>query len=256
MAADPMVRPGEATRGRPPSNRLLDALTDDDRALLDPHLVPVLARRGDCLVEAGDEVTGCLFPCDAAMVSLIVALADGTRAETATVGREGALGGVVSSARRPAFATSVVQIGGTLLRIDTEALEAAKDRSPTLRDMLARYADCLIAQVLQSVACNVLHRLEARLCRWLLTTQDRVGGSEVPLTQEFMAEMLGVQRTTVTAAVSTLQARGLIAATRGRITVLDRAALEATACDCHGAVVAHFERLLPGVYPIHPPAAR
>jgi Mn-dependent DtxR family transcriptional regulator len=103
--------------------------------------------------------------------------------------------------------------------------------------------------VLQSVACNVLHSLEPRFCRWLLHIHDRTGGTEVPFTQELLAEMLGVQRTTVTAVANALQLRGLIETHRGRIRVKDRAGLEAAACSCHRAVVEHYDRLLPGVYP-------
>ena len=107
-----------------------------------------------------------------------------------------------------------------------------------------------MVQLSHNVACNRLHPVEERTARWLLITHDRVRGDTFPLTQEFLAEMLGVQRTTVTAAAASLQARGLIAYSRGRIAVVDRAALEATACDCHNAVVEHFERVLPGVYPV------
>ena len=142
-----------------------------------------------------------------------------------------------------------MQVAGQAHRIDSERLEELKHASPTLRDALSRYADCLIAQVLQSVACNVLHRLEPRFARWLLTVQDRSGTSDVPLTQEFLAEMLGVQRTTVSAVARTFNDRGLIRYARGRIVVLDRPGLEAAACACHAAVVEHFERVLPGVYP-------
>ncbi|TNC72019.1 Crp/Fnr family transcriptional regulator [Rubellimicrobium roseum] len=233
-----------------PSNRLLGALRPDDLGLLAPFLSHVPLPRGAILFEAGDDVTSCHFPCGGTMVSLIVALPDGSLAETATVGREGAIGGIVSMGHKPAFARAVVQIPGGALRIDSDRLEEMKGRSASLRDALARYADCMIAQVLQSVACNVLHSLEPRFCRWLLTAQDRAGGNEVPLTQEFLAEMLGVQRTTVTAAATSLQARGLISYSRGRITVSDRAALEQAACGCHAAVVNHFESVLPGVYPI------
>jgi CRP-like cAMP-binding protein len=138
------------------------------------------------------------------------------------------------------------------LRIDSERLEELKAESPSLRDMISRYADCLLAQVLQSVACNVLHSLEPRFCRWLLHIHDRTGGSDVPLTQELLAEMLGVQRTTVTAVAAALQAKGLIETQRGRTKVQDRAGLEAAACSCHAAVVEHFNRVLPGVYPLAP----
>jgi CRP-like cAMP-binding protein len=232
------------------ANRLLAALRQDDLALIAPHLTQVALGRETVLFEAGDDVTACHFPCGQTMISLIVALPDGTLAEAATVGREGAIGGIVSLGHKPAFTRGVVQIGGTSFRIDSERLEELKGQSVTLRDVFARYADCMIAQVLQSVACNVLHSLEPRFCRWLLTVQDRVGADEVPLTQEFLAEMLGVQRTTVTAVATSLQGRGLIAYSRGRITVRDRTALEAAACTCHAAVVQHFDRVLPGVYPM------
>lgn len=231
-------------------NRLLAGLSDDDRSLLAPYLTQVALGRGQVVFKEGDDVASCHFPCEGTMVSLVVALPDGALAETATVGREGAIGGIVSLGHKPAFARAVVQIGGTALRMDTDQLEEMKTRSVTLRDAFARYADCMIAQVLQSVACNVLHSLEPRFCRWLLTAQDRVGQNQVPLTQESLAEMLGVQRSTVSAAAISLQARGLISYSRGRITVTDRAKLEATACACHNAVVEHFERVLPGVYPV------
>ncbi len=230
-------------------NRLLRAMGRADRDLLRPHLHPIELRKGMVLIEAGEDVTRCYFPCDGTIAALVVALPDGTLTETATVGREGAIGGIVSLGQKPAFARAVVQVGGNALWIDSERLEACKDSSNSFRDLISRYADCLLAQVLQSVACNALHSLEPRFCRWLLHVQDRTGGSDVPLTQEVLAEMLGVQRTTVTAVAASLQAKGLIQTRRGRIAVIDRAGLEAIACACHGAVVDHFERLLPGVYP-------
>jgi CRP-like cAMP-binding protein len=202
------------------------------------------------LVEAGEDVTRCHFPCKGTIASFVVALPDGAMAETATIGREGAIGGIVSLGHKPAFARAMVRIGGAALRIDSERLEELKAESPSLRDMISRYADCLLAQVLQSVACNVLHSLEPRFCRWLLHIHDRTGGDDVPLTQELLAEMLGVQRTTVTAVAAALQAKGLISTHRGRIRVHDRAGLEAVSCSCHAAVVEHFNRVLPGVYPI------
>jgi CRP-like cAMP-binding protein len=118
-----------------------------------------------------------------------------------------------------------------------------------MRDLFARYADCLLAQVQQSVVCNAAHPLEARLCRWLLATQDRVGGPDIPLTQDALAEMLGSQRTTVTPVAGTLRRRGLIAYRRGEVRVLDRAGLEAASCECHAAVRRHFDSVLPGLYP-------
>ncbi len=230
-------------------NRLLDILDEADRALLLPNLAPIDLGRGMTLFQPGDDVTHAYFPQAGSMVSLVIIMPDGKVAEAATVGREGAIGGLISLGHKPAFARAVVQIPGPALRVDTDVIEDAKHRSPRFRDVFARYADCLLAQVLQSVCCNVLHTLEARCCRWLLTTQDRVGANELPMTQEFLAEILGVQRTTVTAVAGALQEKGVISYHRGRIRVLDRPRLEALACDCHGCVRDHFERVLPGVYP-------
>lgn len=241
---------GSIARGG--GNRLLAALRPADQELLEPHLTPVTLERGAVLFEPGDDVERCHFPASGTTASLVVALPDGQLAETATVGREGAIGGIVSLGHKPAFARGVVVVGGAALRIETERLEELKERSGGLRDALSRYADCLIAQILQSVACNALHALEPRLCRWLLTAQDRAGGATVPLTQEVLAELLGVQRTTVSAAARALQERGVIRTGRGRIEVLDRRALRAAACPCHAAVRAHFEAVLPGVHPPEP----
>lgn len=232
-------------------NRLLGSFSAEDQATFAAYLTSVEHARGAVLFEPGDDVVHCHFPCGPTMVSLVVASPEGTLAETATVGREGAIGGIVSLGHKPAFARAVVQIPGPALRIDADRLEELKHRSPTLRDRISRYADCMIAQILQAVACNALHDLPPRLCRWLLTVQDRVGGADIPLTQEFLAEMLGVQRTTVTAVAGQLQAEGLIRYQRGRITILDRPALLARACGCRAAVLDHFERVLPGVYPAH-----
>lgn len=139
---------------------------------------------------------------------------------------------------------------GTALRVEAGRLDEAKDRSKTLRELIARYADALLAQVLQSVACNALHTIEQRYARWLLMTQDRVGTSELALTQEFLSEMLGVQRTTVTAAARTLQDKGVIQYRRGRIAIIDRPRLERVACECHEVVGRHYERVMPAWKPV------
>ena len=236
----------------PLANRLLRCLSASDQELVQPWLADVDLARGSALFEPGDDVHLTYFPQGAAMISLVIIMPDGKIAEAATVGREGAIGGMISLGHKPAFTRAVVQIAGPALRIDTDRIEHAKHRSATFRDVFARYADCLLAQVLQSVCCNVLHTLEARCCRWLLTTQDRVGGDVLPMTQEFLSEMLGVQRTTVTAVAGSLQGRGIISYHRGRIRVLDRGRLEGLACSCHAAVLGHFEQVLPGVYPAYP----
>ena len=230
-------------------NRLLASLRPADRALLEPHLDPVALTKGRVLFAPGQDVRTTHFPSVSAMVSLVVAMKDGRAAEAATIGREGAVGGIVSAGHKPAFARAEVVLPGPALSLDTARLEEAKERSPALRDLFVRYADALLAQIVQSVACNALHPLHARCCRWLLTTQDRAGGPDIPLTQEALAEMLGVQRTTVSTVAGALRDRGLIRYGRGQVTILDRPRLEAAACECYGAVRSHFERVLPEVKP-------
>ncbi|WP_246389377.1 Crp/Fnr family transcriptional regulator [Microvirga mediterraneensis] len=231
------------------TNRLLVSLSPSDRALLEPHLEAVTLYQGEILFDPGDDVTRTYFPGGSTMVSLIVLMHSGRGAEAATIGREGAVGGIVSSGHKPAFTRAEVQIPGPALRIETTRLEEAKVRSSTLRDLFSRYADALLAQIIQSVACNALHSLEARCCRWLLTTQDRVNSTEIPLTQEALAEMLGVQRTTITGVARALRARGLIRYARGQIIVMDRTRLQEASCECYAAVNQHFNRVLPEVRP-------
>ena len=229
------------------ANRLLAALSQRDFAVLEPHLELVELPRGKVLVEPGDDVVTTYFPCHRTMVSLLIVTRDGREVEAATIGREGAVGGIVSEGHKPAFGRAVVQIGGEALAIPTSHLEAAKTGSPRFGDLFSRYADALLAQMMQSVACNALHRTEERCARWLLATHDRAGDKLIQLTQESLAEMLGVQRTTVTAVTGVLQDRGLIRTHRGRVEVIDRPGLERTACECYQAVEDHFARLLPEV---------
>jgi CRP-like cAMP-binding protein len=230
-------------------NRLLASLKPADRAILEPLMSVVLLNRGDVLFDAGDDVTHSYFPGPGVVASLVINMADGRAVEAATIGREGAVGGIVSAGHKPAFARAVVQIGGTALRMETSALESAKERSGAIRDLFSRYADTLLAQTMQSVACNALHPLDARLCRWLLTTHDRVDSDEIALTQEYLAEMLGVQRTTVSGVARHLQERGLISNMRGRMVILDRTGIEACACECYAAVRNHFRAVLPETRP-------
>ena len=229
------------------ANRLLAALRSRDRTLIKSHLVPRLVPRGEVLFEPGEDVDITYFPCRGTMGSLLVVSSDGREVEAATIGNEGAIGGIVSAGHKPAYGRAVVQIGGPAFWIETARLEDAKERSPAFRDLFSRYADALLSQMMQSVACNALHSIEARCSRWLLSTHDRVGDSAIPLTQEALAEMLGVQRTTVTAVAQALRSRGLIRYARGRVEILNRKGLEATACECYTAVEHHFTRLLPEV---------
>jgi CRP-like cAMP-binding protein len=231
------------------ANRLLSTFSVAERALLEPSATLVELRRGEILFEAGMDVPATHFPSAGTVVAIVVVVDDGRTVEVATIGKEGAVGGIVSGGKAPAFGRAVVQVPGFALRVDLKALEAAKARSPHVRDLFARYADALLAQVMQSVACNALHAIEARCCRWLLSAQDRSGGADIPLTQEYLAEMLGVQRTTVSAVARMLQEQGLIRYRRGSIHILDRAAVEKRSCECYFNVARHFSEVLPEIRP-------
>jgi CRP-like cAMP-binding protein len=231
-------------------NRLLAALPGPELAHLLPELEPVRLAAGEVLAEAGQPVSHVHLPAGA-VLSLVVAMADGSSAEGATVGREGAIGSVAGGTDRAAFARTEVQIPGPAFRIPLDRFEAVRSASPTLQDMLDRYADALLAQVLQSVACNVLHPIEGRLARWLLMTLDRVtdeagAAAEVPMPQDAIAVMLGAHRVTVGEALGVLEDAALLRRGRGRVRVLDRPGLERRACECYAAVRSHYDRLLPG----------
>ncbi|MCW8084666.1 Crp/Fnr family transcriptional regulator [Sabulicella glaciei] len=231
------------------SNNLLLTLRPQDRKLLEPSLETVVLSTGTLLFEAGDDVEFVHFPCGPTLASFSVTLENGAPVETALIGREGAMGGIVSQGRLPAYARAVVRMGGPFLRIPCMRLEAAKERSAPLRNVFARYADCLLAQVFQSVACNAVHGIEARTAKWLLAALDRTGSPEVELTQEQLAGMLGVGRTYVSRVLRDLRGAGVVATRRGRLVIQDPKALHATSCHCNEALKRHFQEVLSGVYP-------
>ncbi len=218
-----------------------------DRALVLSSAGVLRVRRGETVFHPGDDVEAAFFPLDA-MISLVIVMPGGETAETGLIGPEGAIGGLISAGHKPAFARAVAQIPGQVLRVPVDVLERAKSRSAALHDLMARYTDCFAAQLLQTIACNALHPLDQRLPRWLISVQDRMGGGDIALTQESLAEMLGVQRTTVTAEVAALRRHGALAEARGLIRIRERRALEARSCSCHASVRMHYERMLPGVY--------
>ena len=240
---------GSVSRGFHDDNRLVGALAASDRARLIRLFDRVLLNRDAILFRPGDTVEHVHFPCEGSIVALMVNMEDGAAVETVTIGREGAVGGIVSQGAVPAFATALVRNGGPALRISVASLQRVKADSPALRNLLTRYSDCLLAQMLQSVACNALHPLDSRCARWLLSTQDRIGGDELFVTQEELAGTLGVQRSYVSRILRQLSDDGLLRVGRGRITLLDRAALERKTCECYVCVRRHFETVLGGVYP-------
>lgn len=225
-------------------NRLLAALAPDELRRLAPHLERVDLARGTVLLEPDAELRHVWWPEDC-VVSLAIPTREGGAAEAATIGREGMVGFVAALGVPPrALARDVVQVPGRALRLPLATLREAFAASPRLHQVCLCYVAALIAHVLQAVACNAQHTVEARLACCLLLLQDRVdGGAALPLTQELLAEMLAVQRTTVTTAARALQRAGLIAYQRGSVTVLDRAGLEGASCGCYGVIREHYERV-------------
>jgi CRP-like cAMP-binding protein len=217
-------------------NHFLDRLEDRDIDELRPHLAEVTLDRNQLLEEAGRTVAFVYLPVDS-ILSVLTVMHDGSQVESRTIGREGGYGLLQALGSPISYERTLCQVSGRAWRAPLGELRRAADRSGGIRDAIVRHAQASLLQAAQSTACNTLHRAEQRLCRWLLLTQDRLGGSEVvPLTQEHLAIMLGVQRTTITAVASGLQERGVIAYARGKINILDRPALERCACECYQAI--------------------
>lgn len=228
-------------------NRFLSALPADDKALLAPHLSPVELEKGRLLYDPGDLIDQVYFPADC-VISLMTLMENGAAIESATIGREGALGLMAAAGPRQSLSRAVVQAPGGAFRMAAQSLNEAWNRSASLRDMVDRHNEALFGHAIQSAACNALHPVEARFCRWLLSYQDRIDTNTIGLTQEFLADMLGVQRTTVTAVARTLQDKGLIRYRRGVVDILDREGLKGLACECYGTVRRGYERLLPASF--------
>ena len=228
---------------RPQQNRLLAALPADVMARLAPHFELVSLRLGDMLYQPGSQLWHAYFPTTAIM-SLHCVMASGASAEAAGVGNEGMLGISLFMSGEPTSSTAVVQTSGYAYRLESHLLKQEFDRGDWLQRALLRFTQALIMQMMQTAACNRHHLLEQQLCRWLLLTLDRSPSYELVLTQELVANMLGVRREGVTEAAGKLQQAGLISYRRGHITVLDRVALERHACECYGVVKKEMTRLL------------
>ena len=220
-------------------NRLLSTFPADLRGSIGERLRLVELEAGQTVLRRGIDVDHSIFPFGTTMISLSIDLDDGRSVEVASIGREGAVGGIVSCGHAPAFSRAVVTVPGPAVRLPMKLIEKAKSESGHLRNLFCRYADYLLAQIMQTVACNSFHAIEARASRWLLTAQDR-GGDRLELTQEALAGLLGVQRTTVNAVARELQERGLITTRRGTIEVLDRDGLMANSCECYDRVEQFF----------------
>lgn len=232
-----------------PANNLLAVLREADFTLIRTHLQLVEAEAHEPLYNAGDNVETIYFPCGPTLVSFLITNEDGRDVDTILIGREGAVGGIVSHGQLPAYSKIVVKFGGSLARLRVTNLEAAKLKSPSLRNLFARYADCLLAQVLQSTACNAIHSIEQRTAKWILAAMDRSGGDVLPLTQEELAFMLGVGRSYASRVIQAFKSEDIIETRRGSLVVRDKDALKRRSCACNEAVKAHFDTVLRGVYP-------
>ncbi|MCA6111750.1 Crp/Fnr family transcriptional regulator [Bradyrhizobium cenepequi] len=242
-------------RGQPggierPLNNLLRRLSDADYVLIAPHLARAEANANDLLYSPGDSVETVYFPCGPSLVSYLVTNEDGRDVETILVGREGAVGGIVSQGYLPAYTRIVVKFGGPFVRLQVGRLEAAKLKSPSIRNIFARYADCMLAQIFQSTACNAIHSIEQRTAKWIISAMERTNGDgAVPLTHEQLATLLGVGRSYASRVIQSFKAEHVLETRRGSILVRNLDGLRLRSCLCNEAVKDHFEEVLRGVYP-------
>jgi hypothetical protein len=239
VIADEITRMDDAFAG----NRLLSTFAPEARGLIEPHGTLVELRPDEIALSRGDQVLSTLFPLGPTMISMAVELSGGRTVEVALIGLRGAVGGIVSCGHAPAFARAKVLVGGPALRVPMTALENAKQKSSFIGNLFCRFSDYLLSCVMQSVACNSFHPIPERASRWLLHAQDRTG-DRIELTQQALANLLGVQRTTVNAVIQSLEQEGLVAAGRGVIRVTDRDGLLRRSCECYQRLEDHFDAVI------------
>jgi CRP-like cAMP-binding protein len=230
----------------PSQNHLLAALPEEEYARLLPNLEWVPLPLGESLSEPGEQMRHVYFP-TTAIVSLLYVMEDGASAEIAVVGNEGIVGVSLFMGGETTTSRAVVQSAGHGYRLSGQLLKDAFFRAGPMQRLLLRYTQALLTQMAQTAVCNRHHSVDQQLCRWLLLSLDRLNSNELVMTQELIANMLGVRREGVTEAAGKLQQAGLIEYHRGHITVLDRPGLEAHACECYAVVKKEFDRLLPYV---------
>lgn len=231
------------TQPSPNQNNLLAALPKGEFDHLSPHLEHVPMPLGKMLYEPGVRLNYAYFP-TTAIVSLHYVTDSGASAETASVGNEGVVGVALFMGGESTSSSAAVQIAGHAWRLESRLLKEEFNRGGVMQNLLLRYTQALITQMSQTAACNRHHTLDQQLCRWLLSTVDRVPSGELVITQELIARMLGVRREGVTQGVGNLQRSGFISCRRGHITVLSRSGLESGACECYSVVKKEIDRLL------------
>jgi hypothetical protein len=227
-----------------PLNTILHRLHDRDFSLLAPHLQEYEAASNQVLYNPGDNVETAYFPCGPSVVSFVVSIEEGHDVETTLIGREGAFGGIFGKGPLPAYSQIVVRYGGPFVHIPVRRLEAAKRKSESLKEEFDRYANCLLAQIVQSAACNAAHSSEQRAAKLIIAASDRIGDDAVPITHERLGAMLGIGRSYASRVVETFKAQGILKTKRGAMLVCDRGRLEKKACSCNKAVGAHFDEVL------------
>ena len=230
----------------PRQNHLLAALPAEEYARLLPDLEWVATPLGHVLYEPGVKMRHVYFP-TTSIVSLLYVMEDGASAEIAVVGNEGVVGVSLFMGGESTTSRAVVQSDGHAYRLKAQLLKDEFFRAGPMQRLLLRYTQALLTQMAQTAVCNRHHSLDQQFCRWLLLSLDRLSSNELVMTQELIANMLGVRREGVTEAAGNVQRAGLITYNRGRITVLDRTGLEARACECYAVVKKEFDRLLPYV---------
>jgi CRP-like cAMP-binding protein len=225
------------------SNRLLGALEPVSRRRIDPHLEPISFKLGDMVCDAGGLLKHAYFP-QGSVLSLLTVLENGAALETANIGREGGFGLFAAMYSRVSFNRCIVQLEGHTVRCPIQLLQYEFKHSEHVRDLFVSYSETLLSQVQQTVACNAMHSTEERMCRWLLMMHDRAEGEALPYTHEFLAQILGANRKSVTLAAQSMLAAGLISYRRGAIQVLDRQGLEQASCECYAIVKERFDAFL------------
>jgi CRP-like cAMP-binding protein len=237
-----------AVRHSPKQNHLLAALRQGDFERVAPHLELVDMPLGEALYESGGRLQHVYFP-TTSIVSLLYVMEDGSSAEIAVVGNEGILGISLFMGGETTPSRAVVQSAGHGFRLKSQLLKQEFNRAGPMMHLLLRYTQALITQMAQTAVCNRHHSVEQQLCRWLLLSLDRLSSYELTMTQELIANMLGVRREGVTEAAGNLRRAGIIRYSRGRITVIDRQRLEQEVCECYDVVKREFDRLLSDIPP-------
>jgi CRP-like cAMP-binding protein len=225
-----------------PQNRLLASLRLSDFQAVEPYLESLILRQSEVLCSAGSQIDRVYFP-DSGIISVVVELTSRRAIEVAMIGRDSVYGAMAALDDQVAISKAIVQLAGEALTLDVTRFRKIAENSPQLRQVLVRHDQALLVQAQQSAACNASHALEARLARWLLRAHDLCDGDTLALTQEFLAQMLGVQRSSVSNVANTLQRAGLIEYSRGRVKIKSLKDLQHASCDCYGVVKAHYDRL-------------